>query len=277
MSYFLNNRFLSNASKEKISIDDRGFTLGDGVFETMMSWNGNILFYKEHFQRLKKSASFFGISLEKNVNEVRSILDKLIQKNHLQKNNAIIRITLTRGPAPRGLLPDKKNKPTFLIKITKSKKNFIFKPLSASVCEITSRDLASPLNCYKTVNYLNNIIALKDAKKRGFDESIILNSKGRIACVSTANIFIIKNKKIITPPISEGVLPGTVRNYLLKKGLASEAKITINDLLNASESFITNSIALLRPISYVGFRSKKKRLEIKQSFKLISVLSKILE
>ena len=90
MSYFLNNRFLSNASKEKISIDDRGFTLGDGVFETMMSWNGNILFYKEHFQRLKKSASFFGISLEKNVNEVRSILDKLIQKNHLQKNNLLL-------------------------------------------------------------------------------------------------------------------------------------------------------------------------------------------
>ena len=122
--------------------------------------------------------------------------------------------------------------------------------LSLHVATVTRRNECSPLSRIKALPYLDNVLALQEARAHGADEAILLNTRGSIACASSANVFALRGGRLETPPISDGALPGTMRALVLalakEVGLvAAENQLRAEDLAGADEVFLTNSISRL--------------------------------
>jgi len=123
-------------------------------------------------------------------------------------------------------------------------------PVSLYVAKATRRNEFSPLSRIKALPYLDNVLALQEALAHGADEAILLNTRGSIACASSANVFALRGGCLETPPISDGALPGTMRALVLalakEVGLvAAENQLHAEDLAGADEVFLTNSISRL--------------------------------
>lgn len=254
MYIFYNSSIVSN-KKPYIHIKDRGFLLGDGIFETLKYLNGRIVFFDEHYIRLCNSANFLSIPMLYNEKELKEICLKLIEKNKLHDSTASIRITLTRGSGLRGIKIPEKQHPTLLVTALSHTDSYDYHP----TVMITSimRNQYSPIVKHKTLNYLEPILARKEANSKGFDEGIMLNIDGYIAESSIANIFFIRDKEVITPPCSCGILPGIVRNkviYLCKKNNISivEKNILPADVFDMDEAFHTNSLIDIQAISTIN-------------------------
>ncbi len=242
---YLNGHFLTE-TEAKIDPADRGFLLADGLFETMKAYKGKIFYLEEHWQRFKKSAQFLDIDIPVSRDELEKIIDDLLLKNNLLQENASVRLTLTRGNSPRGLLPPPNLKPTILLAAFPCSA-CIAKPISTYIVSIRRNEF-SPLANIKSLNYLDNVLARKEAANHFADEAILLNSKGNIVEASAANIFVVTNAdKIITPALSEGALPGITRQIVinLAKKLnipLFETSITLEDIEKSREIFLTNSL-----------------------------------
>lgn len=267
---FLNNKFIP-AEQANISVADRGFLLGDGLFETMRSYNGKVLFLEQHWQRLTKSAKFLEIPLIHNVEEIKNIVEDLLKHNQLAQKEAAVRITVTRGISERGLAFPKISQPTLLIAA------FPYQSVSKDYKLIVSsirRNEFSPLSQIKCLNYLDNILAYQEALKQQADDAIMLNTQGHVACTTTANIFMVKNEILFTPKITDGALPGIMRGAILK--LMTELNIsgheestTLENLKDADEVFITNSLRGINKISIIDDVVMKDKIITE---KLISLL-----
>lgn len=247
---YLNEEFFSPESL-KISGDDRGFLLGDGLFETMRSYQGRVFCLQEHWQRLKNSADYLEIPFAMSCVELAKIVAELLKKNNLSDQAASLRLTVTRGSGPRGLLPPQVVKPTIMLAA------FPLADLSATVtaCVVDiRRNELSPLARIKSLNYLDNILAKMAAVKAGFNEAILLNCQGHVAEASAANIFLVtQQNQLITPRIEDGALPGVTRQIVInlakQLNIAVQEKIVLlDDLMNAKEIFLTNSLIEIQPI-----------------------------
>ncbi len=249
MIFWLNGDYKENPMA--IDIADRGFLLGDGVFETLLVEGGVAAFLDAHIARLKSSLAALSINAAAPDN-IGDVIAGLAEKNRLGDEKASARITFTRGRSDRGLLFPASGRaaPTLLVTLmrapNKTGDSPIIVKLSRSVrCEenITSR--------YKTTHYLDNILARNEAEAAGAGEAIMLNGRGRVACASSANIFVInEDGDVLTPPCSEGVLNGIVRGLLLdsvaETGIAiSEAPVDLA-LMQRGAPFLTNSLIGLR-------------------------------
>ncbi|MBT3321776.1 MAG: hypothetical protein HN392_05770 [Anaerolineae bacterium] len=235
---------------------DRGFTLGDGIFETIRVRQGEIIRIEQHLARLRKGAKTIGLSLPWTDSEIQQAIQETLLANQLK--NAYLRLTLSRGvPTQRGLLPDEKNsRPSFIIQ-AESFMGYPKELYQRGMHAVTSsirRNEYSPLANIKSLNYLDNILARREAEKKGADEAILLNTRGNIACASVANIFFVKGKTLLTPPFSEGALPGTVREYLINQIAPQygydiiERVIAHEELTEMDESFLTNALMGVMPL-----------------------------
>ena len=240
--FYLNEHFHKN-HLERINIQDRGLLLGDGLFETLRADQHNIAFFKEHYNRLKNSADFLEIPLNKSQFELQTICEILLQKNQLRQT-AAIRITLTRGASDRGIGLPEKTTPTLLITA-----NAYSAPTKSITAYLTNNCVNehSLLAQHKTLEYSENILARKLAKAQGADEAILVNTKGNLVETSVGNLFIEIDGTLITPPLSEGALPGIMREHIIKdsqlKGKPCvEETITPNDLLLMTACFHCNSL-----------------------------------
>ncbi|NOX81492.1 MAG: hypothetical protein GXP06_00580 [Alphaproteobacteria bacterium] len=249
MIFWLNGDYKENPMA--IDIADRGFLLGDGVFETLLVEGGVPAFLDAHLERLKNSLIALSINVAP-LDNIGDVIAGLAEKNGLGSVIASARITITRGRSDRGLLFSASGPaaPTLLVTLMRASNNTEDSPiilkLSRSVrCE---ESIASQ---HKTTNYLDNILARNEAEAAGVDEAIMLNSRGRVACASSANIFVIKeNGDVLTPPCADGALNGIVRGLLLgcvaQTGVAiSEAPVDLA-LLQRGAPFLTNSLTGLR-------------------------------
>jgi len=251
---YLNGKFVSH-QEAALAYNDRGFLLSDGIFETMRAYDGEISCLSDHYQRLKTSAEFLGIPFSMTLDEMRDVTYKLLERCELQGKNASLRLTLTRGTGPRGLLPPEKVTPTIMISAF-SFVSSILKPLKVVISKI-KRNESSPLSNIKSLCYLDNILARQDAGRKGADECVMLNTHGYVACASVANIFIVTSKGVITPCIADGVLPGVTRKTIISICEANnipiyEEKITEIDLIKAKEIFFTNRLIEIQPVSQVN-------------------------
>lgn len=241
MIIWLNGRL---AHRDSIRIDpaDRGLALGDGIFETMAAGREGIQWLDAHLERLRAGASTIGIPLPHL--DFEAALAETLAANKLE--SAVLRLTVTRGIAGRGLLPPDPTIPTVLI--TAAPRSAA-PPLPARcvTATVTRRNEFSPLSRIKSLNYLDNILARMEAEKRGADDAIVLNSKGRVAETTVANVFVMTNGTILTPPIEEGALPGIVRRMVIHHMVAREAPLSLDDLYGAEEIFLTNSLGI-RPV-----------------------------
>ncbi|WP_298223307.1 aminotransferase class IV [Acidocella sp.] len=238
---WLNDR-LQPAEQASIPVKDRGFTLGDGLFETLNLQGGAPQDVPAHFDRLATGAAVLRLPLPFNAAGMGEILAKTAAANGLTDGG--LRLTLTRGSGPRGLLPPRPTNPTVLITA------FATAPaqgVRAIIARIIAHDEASPLCRLKTLNYLPNILARLEAQERGAEEAILLNRAGRVAGATIGNLLVRAGALWLTPPLSDGALPGIRRAKLLAAGLAKEAPISEDTLQKATSLCVSNVLAL-RPI-----------------------------
>lgn len=249
MHVLLNEKILDK-EKASISPDDRGFLLGDGIFETIRSNQGRMAFFDQHYQRLKKSADFLKIPFNLNMGKLFNFCKQLLEVNGLAKRSASLRITLTRGLGNRGIAIPTQLSPTLLITTA----NYEPSSTPIRVC-ITSvrRNEYSEFTQLKTIQYLDSIMARLLAKEKGFDEGLMLNTQGKITETSVANIFFIIDGCLVTPRLEDGVMPGIVRAFILQ--ICEENNIPFkvisiypDDVLSATEAFQTNSLIGVQPI-----------------------------
>lgn len=239
MKVWINGK-LTDRKNAKIPVFDRGFLYGDGLFETMRAYDGKVFKLDEHLSRFFDSSKAMNIHIPYSKKELLKASYNSIKRNALK--NAYIRITVTRdenviiltkkfSPYPRGNYLD---------------------GISAKISRIALNE-HSPLAGKKTLNFLNYLLAREDARASGYDEAILLNTKGNVAEGATSNIFSVKNGKLLTPPLDDGILPGITRRTVIT--LAKKLKIAVaekhlyrKELTSANEVFLTNSLAELLPV-----------------------------
>lgn len=230
------NGSLIDSSRARIDPFDRGFTLGDGLFETMAARGGAVPRLAAHKARLRRGCDLLGLPFPDV--ELEAVIQSLLNAN--QASGGSVRLTLSRGPGERGVVPPANAVPTLLI---------VYGPMPPPApparcvfSEATRRNEHSPLCAIKTVNYLDNILARREAVLRGADDAVLLNTRGRIAEATSSNIFVVHGSRILTPPASDGALPGIVRDAILNAGDALEQSLFPDDLFRADEIFLTNSL-----------------------------------
>ncbi len=236
------NGVLQSADHGCVAPADRGFTLGDGLFETLRVQEGRILRLDSHLRRLESGAAILHIELPQL--DYPEIFAKTLEANGLV--NAVLRLTVTRGISTRGILPAMTVRPTVMV--TAAPPAPPLPPARCIVASVTRRNEYSPLCGVKSLNYLDNILARLEAGEKGVDEALLCNTQGHVAESTVANLFIVtKEGKIQTPPLQDGALPGTMREEIRTCVPVQEASLTVQQLRNAVEIFLSNSLGI-RPV-----------------------------
>lgn len=240
------NGVLSDAASARIDPADRGFTLGDGVFETIAVRKNAVRHLAAHLGRLRQGASVLGIPVPGSDQDLAGMIGATIAANALK--DAVVRVTLTRGPGSRGIAPPPQPTPTLVITVASLPPPP--GPARVIIATVTRRNEFSPLARIKHLNYLDNILARREATAAGADDALLLNTAGRIAESTVANVFVLVDGFMLTPPIAEGALPGIMRAEAMKLARAEERAIGIDMLKRASEVFLTNALGV-RPVTHI--------------------------
>jgi branched-chain amino acid aminotransferase len=232
----------------KVSVLDHGFTVADGVFETLLVSDGKVFALDRHLARLAKSASGLGISMPDAV-KISNGITQVLQKNQ-RIDFGRLRITVTSGAGPLG--SDRTSvEPTLVISLAEQASW----PESTKVLLVPwTRNENSPLAGLKTTSYAENVYALDAAKSKGFSEAIFCDSSGRLCEGTGSNIFLIKGDQIFTPSDASGLLRGITRDLLIEwandSGFAiAERDVDPIELWDADEVFITSSTRDVHPVS----------------------------
>lgn len=239
---------------------DRGLTLGDGVFDTMLVQNKQALHIQEHIERLLKHASILEIQNLPSPETLKNRAEQLIDRNTNNNNRYALRTTITRGQGTRGIAPSSPEEPMVIMRIAQVPEKM--PPANAWIAENTRRNEYSPLSRIKSTNYADNILAMLEARKNNCNEAILLNTQNKVCCSSSGNIYIVENDKIYTPPIEDGVMDGVTRSHLLKTYAIKEETITRERLLTAEEIYISNAISI-RPVIMLNNKEKPSRQRLR--------------
>ncbi|TFE03630.1 MULTISPECIES: branched-chain-amino-acid transaminase [Jeotgalibacillus] len=245
---FLDGEYVTKENA-KISVYDHGFLYGDGVFEGIRSYDGNVFRLEEHLVRLYDSAKSILLEIPYTKEEMKQIVIETLRKNNL--TNGYIRLVVSRGVGNLGLDPFTCKRPSVIV-IAESLALFPKKlyETGIEIVTVASRrnrsDVLSPK--VKSLNYLNNILVKIEAGLAGVPEALMLNDQGYVAEGSADNIFIVRGNKILTPPGYVGALEGITRNAIIelakKKGYQmEEAVFTRHDVYVADEVFLTGTAA----------------------------------
>jgi len=250
MSFVWSDGALHQHETIPVSPKNRGLTLGDGLFETILAVNRVALWREEHLARLKASAQVLGLGFP--ADEIAHALDALLAAGG--ENPHVLRLTLTRGATARGLGGASKE-PVVIATFDPFDTRFIGQPATL-VTSTLRRSTSSIAATHKTLSYADNIAAAREAEAAGADDALLLNTDGRVACTTIANIFVVKGKRLITPARSEAILPGIMRGVLLAEAkalgfTAEETTITPHEILDADAVFLTNSLRLVRPVTRI--------------------------
>ena len=257
MAFWLNGDVRED--RAAIHIADRGFLLGDGVFETVLLVDGRPAFFSAHIRRMRAGAAALGIEAQFDENVLADAVTSLAARNEASTGKAWARLTLTRGVGPRGLAFVKGEwSPTLLISVNRYALPLDHGPATVIVSKHV-RNEHSITARWKTLNYLDNIMAKEEATVAGVDDAIMLNSARRVACAASSNIFLVRGETLKTPPLEEGAMPGVVRGVVLeeaqKAGIETELAPVDSKELFASALFLTNSLIGLRPAAKAGGRA----------------------
>lgn len=234
-----NGEFLP-AERPAIAANDRGFLLADGIFETIKCGAGRPLRWRRHMDRLAAGTAFLGIPLPLSETAIAAALVELLARNRLPE--AVVRLTLTRGTGERGLLPPAEPHPTLLL--TSAPLPAPRPAVRAILAETAHRNERSPLARIKSLAYLEGVLARIEAERRGVEEALLRNLAGRLAEASAANLFLVLDGRIATPPVGEGALPGTMRAEVMDRTAVEERALEPADLAAASEAFLTNAVGI---------------------------------
>lgn len=252
-----NGNFL-NSEMPVITANNRGFRYGDGFFETMKVLHGNLVLKELHFNRMFKSLQLLQFKVPEyfTASYMEELIVRLLNENKIQEP-AKVRINIFRG---NGSLGDTKN----------DKLNFIIEAESLATQAFSLSNKGLIIDVYKdakkvcdnfshlkTNNFLPYSMAALWAAKNKLDDALLLNQFNNIADATIANIFILKDGVIYTPALTEGCIDGVMRKYLIiccrTEGiLLKEASISITDVQEAQEIFLTNSVFGIKWVQQCG-------------------------
>ena len=257
MLIFLNGSLLPE-DEAKVSVLDRGFLYGDGVFETLRAYSGKIFRIDDHIKRLFCSADAIGLKTPFTGNYIKESLYQTLMGNNL--TDAYLRLTITRGISALGLDTEGCLNPTMTI----ISREFIGYPedlyrrgISAAIVN-TRRIPASALNPeIKSLNFLNNIMARMEARKADASEAFMLSTEGYVAEGTVSNIFIVKKGVIKTPSLSVGILNGVTRSLVIVLAQKNNISITEqpfhpDELYSADECFVTSTLYEVMPVTSIN-------------------------
>lgn len=265
---FFNNQ-ISIVSQANLSGTSSAALYGRGVFTTIAIKEKKAFLWEKHWRRLNDNAERIGIDLaEFSEDFLVSAIDDLTRENEIE--NAKMRITFFDESAGEIWKYETKKKTNLLIitaDLQKVSDNF---RLTISPFAVNS---ASPLAGVKSCNYLENILALDEAKKRGFDEAVRLNERGEITSVCMANIFWREGEKLFTPPLETGCLRGTTREFILENFPVIEETIELPQLIKADEIFLTSAGIGICPAYFKSIKEKNNSIisELKEILDLPEV------
>lgn len=243
MRVYWNGRVVP-VEEARISVLDRGFLFGDGVFETVRLTGGRPFLWKEHWARWRAGADALGIQIPVSEESLRAGIRALVEANRIEEG--VLRLTLSRGPGPRGYSPRGAGPPTLVMTVH---------PLPPGagtravwrVC--TSRVLLPGLDAlirFKTCNRLLQVLARAEADAAGMDEAILLDARGCVVEGSSCNVFWVRSYRLVTPGPQQGALPGVTRGWVMAEARARgwevvESTAPLEDVRDADGVFVTLS------------------------------------
>lgn len=245
---FLNSRYIE-FKNAKIHIEDRGLQFSDSVYEVVPFYNCNLIDFNFHFLRLKYSLKQLNIKYYPKKIYLKKIFNKLIKINNLKAG--IVYLQITRGVQDRDHSYKNNLKPNVIIYIQKKLLNVSLSNIKAKKA-ITFNDLRWKRRDIKSVSLLANVIAKKEASKKNAYEAILVDND-KITEATSSNVWIVKNKTLITHPANSDILKGVTREAIKKiikdnKLKLKEKTFTKNQLYKADEVFITSSTSFVTPI-----------------------------
>jgi branched-chain amino acid aminotransferase len=259
MKIFIDGKYCDERDA-KISVFDHGLLYGDGIFEGIRAYNGRVFKLKEHIDRLFCSARSILLKVPMAHADIIAAIVETCRRNRIR--DGYIRLVVTRGVGTLGLNPNRCKNPSVIIIAGKMQlySPELYQRGMDIVTVATTRNLHSALNpAIKSLNYLNNILAKIEANNAGCEEAIMLNAGGFVAECTGDNIFIVKGKRLLTPPLSAGALYGITRQVVME--LATQSGLTVGepdltryDLFNADECFLTGTGAEVVPVVKIDGR-----------------------
>lgn len=243
--YILNGEIYKNKDKT-IEPTSQAFMFGYGLFETMKILNGKILFFDEHLKRLKSACKTLKLELNQREEKIKKDSYKLLQEQGIE--NGVLKILYAKGNDENYL---------FLTTRENSYSKDDYKNGFNLMISQYKRNQDSILTFVKSNNYMENILIKQESKEFGFDEVLFLNTDDYVAEGATSNVFWIKGKIVYTPSIECGLLPGIVREKVIESCTNLGIKMIIGkfkqeELINAEEVFITNSVMDIMPVSKIN-------------------------
>lgn len=234
---------------------DRGYLLGEGVFETLRVYQGHIEHAEAHLTRLKQGA--YALGLEWPTYNIQQLCHDVLTTNQLLTGEAALRITLSQSTHKRGLIATNSS-PQLLITAYPYTRPHPSTTIKAIITPHYVNERSS-LSRFKTTHYLEHIQAKRDATAKGFDEALLLNTRDRVCCSSIGNVFIYKDQQLITPPLSDGALAGITRQQLLAQSDNTPPivarSISPQELHEADSIFHTNSLIGIQGFSSIHHRA----------------------
>jgi aminodeoxychorismate lyase len=222
---FLNGKFVPE-ERAVVSIFDRSFLYGDGLFETIRIFNGKPFRWRQHLERLQRGAEFLKIKLPFAPKKLEKFAAQLVVKNKMP--DSLLRLTLSRGVGARGYSPKNANQPTLAMSLHPAPKMDLKNPAKWKLIAASFRLPANePLAQFKTCNKLPQILARAEADARGANEALLLNTDGFVVEGASSNLFWIERGTIFTPPLSAGILSGVTRAVVFE--IASKLKISVRE------------------------------------------------
>ncbi|WP_420266441.1 aminodeoxychorismate lyase [Candidatus Magnetominusculus dajiuhuensis] len=256
MKIYLNGEFVSE-SDAKVSVFDRGFLYGDGVFETMRAYGGVVFRINEHIKRLRRSLGMIRLDLSLPESSLYEAIYDTLSANDLTE--AVVRLSVSRGTGPIGLSMSLCGQPTLVI-IAKPFTPYPQDYYDNGIRVVTTKIMRTPPDALnpmiKSLNFLNNIMAKAMADDAGAHEALMLSANGHLAECSVSNIFFVKEDILYTPSVKSGILDGVMRAQVLE--LACETGLGVVEgeffpatLYRAHEVFVTNSTMEIMPVTTV--------------------------
>lgn len=244
-----------DASEARVPVTDHGLLYGDGIFEGMRIYGRRVFRLADHLQRFETAARAIGLELPVDRGAVEKIV--LETARAFGQDEAYLRLVATRGEGSLGVDPTTCDRPR-LFCIAASIHIFSDEQLRAGISLATVSVRRPALDALdprvKSLNYLNNALAKREARLHGADEALVLNAAGRIAEASVANVFVVRGEILFTPPTTDGALDGITRDSVMRIAASlgipvREQSLSRIDLLRADEGFLTGTGARIVPVA----------------------------
>lgn len=257
---FINGRLVIE-QKARISVKDRGFLYGDGLYETLRGYKGNLFMLDAHIKRLFHSLKILKYNISFDEEYLKNAVIKTVRKNNLIRCDAYIKIIVTRGIYNGEFHFASSCRPNLIIIAEKLKpypqEDYIegVNIISSSVRRLS---IGRSLHSHKLLNYFENIFAKDEAYNNGAQEAVFLTRDHLVLEGASSNIFFVKRGTVYTPPVTQNILPGVTREVAInicRKNMIKirERKVHYRDIINADEIFKTSSVAGIVPVKKIDW------------------------